>query len=162
MEIVTAGGVRTLTVPVKRSNHSRTDEVEVDYKDRWNVVHLRTLTAAYASSPYFLYYKDDIEKLLMRRYDRLLDLNSAVLEWILAKLKVTCRVSLTTDYRPERGEDGDYRNLFTPKRLLPTERMEHYYQVFSDRMPFVPNLSVLDVMMNLGPEARKYLETIEI
>lgn len=162
MEIVTAGGVRTLTVPVKRSNHSRTEEVEVDYKDRWNIVHLRTLTAAYAASPYFLYYKDDIEMLLMRRYDRLLDMNSAALDWILAKLKVQCRVSLTTDYRPESGDDDDYRSLFTPKRPLPTEGMKPYYQVFADRMPFVPNLSVLDLMMNLGPEARKYLETIEI
>ena len=57
-EIMTAGGVRTLTVPVIRDNHSRTEEVGIDYKERWNIVHLRTLTAAYSASPYFLYYKD--------------------------------------------------------------------------------------------------------
>ena len=55
MLIMTAEGVRALTVPVVRSNHSRTDEVTNDYKERWNVTHLRTLTAAYAASPYWLY-----------------------------------------------------------------------------------------------------------
>ena len=59
MEIMTAGGVRTLTVPVLRNNHSRTEEVGIDYKERWNIIHLRTLSAAYSASPYYLYYKDE-------------------------------------------------------------------------------------------------------
>ena len=63
-EIMTAGGIRTLTVPVIRDNHSRTEEVRIDYKERWNIIHLRTLSAAYSASPYFLYYKDDLEALL--------------------------------------------------------------------------------------------------
>lgn len=162
MEILTAGGVRVLTVPVMRTNHSRTEEVGIDYKDRWNVVHLRTLTAAYAASPYFMYYKDDLEALLMRHYERLVDLNDAVMEWVLAKLKVQCRLTHTADYQPEGGEAGDLRNRFTPKKPFPTEGMRPYYQVFADRLPFTPNLSVMDLLMNIGPEAKKYLETIEI
>lgn len=162
MEILTAGGVRVLTVPVLRSNHSRTEEVAIDYKDRWNVVHMRTLTAAYAASPYFMYYKDDIEALLMRRYERLVDINDAVLNWLLAKLKVQCRITHTDDYRPEEGGEEDYRNRFTPKKPYSTEGMSPYYQVFADRMEFVPNLSIMDLLMNLGPEAKNYLETIKI
>lgn len=162
MDIMTAGGVRTLTVPVVRSNHSRTEEVGIDYKERWNVVHLRTLTAAYAASPYFMYYKDDMEALLMRHYDRLVDLNGAVMEWLLAKLKVGCTLTQTFDYQPELDKYDDYRNRFTPKRPYPTEGMNPYYQVFADRIPFTPNLSVVDLLMNNGPEARNYLETIVI
>ena len=161
MEIVTAGGVRTLTVPVIRANHSRTEEVAIDYKERWNVVHLRTLTAAYAASPYFLYYKDDIEALLMLRYDRLLDLNQAITDWILEKTKVDCRMAYTDDYY-RVAEGMDYRNLFSPKHPLPADGFKPYYQVFADRMAFVPNMSVLDVLMNLGPEAKDYLMTVEI
>ena len=158
--IMTAEGVRALTVPTVRSNHSRTDEVGIDYKERWNVVHLRTLTAAYAASPYWLYYQDDIERLLMTRYQRLLDLNGAILAWLLRKLKAECRVSLTEDYQPAAGDVSDYRNRFSPKVPLQAQTFPSYYQVFADRQPFVPNLSVLDLLMNLGPEAGEYLKAI--
>ena len=160
MLIMTAEGVRALTVPTLRSNHSRTEEVGIDYKERWNVVQWRTLTAAYAASPYWLYYQDDIERLLMTRHERLVDLNEAVLAWLLEKLRCGCRLSPTEDYLPASGEAWDYRNSFSPKVSLPTDGYEPYYQVFADRHPFVANLSVLDLLMNLGPEARDYLMNI--
>ena len=160
MLIMTAEGVRALTVPVVRSNHSRTDEVTIDYKERWNVTHLRTLTAAYAASPYWLYYQDEIEALLMARYACLMDLNAAVLAWVMRRLKIECHVSVTTDYRPADGDAEDYRNRFSPKVPLPAEGFPAYCQVFADRQPFAPNLSVLDLMTNLGPEARDYLKTL--
>ena len=160
MLIMTAEGVRALTVPVVRHNHSRTDEVTIDYKERWNVIQLRTLTAAYAASPYWLYYQDDIEELLMTRYARLMDLNEAVLTWVLRRLKIESSLSVTTDYRPSDGAAEDYRNRFSPKVPLPTESFPPYYQVFADRQPFAPNLSVLDLMTNLGPEAKDYLKAL--
>lgn len=160
MEIMTAGGVRTLTVPVVRTNHSRTDEVGIDYRQRWNVVHLRTLTAAYAASPYFLYYKDEVEALLTARYERLIELNQNILQWLLKKLKIDCRVRLTKDYNPAAGAPDDYRQTFSPKVPFDASGWEPYYQVFEDRLPFVPNLSVFDLLMNFGPEAHEYLMRI--
>jgi len=157
-EIMTAGGVRTLTVPVIRENHSRIEEVGIDYKERWNIIHLRTLAAAYSASPYYLYYKDDLEALLTRRYGKLMELNEATLRWIFKTLKTDCQFQRTEEYRKMYGED--FRNTFTPKRPYPAEGMEKYYQVFSDRLPFTPNLSIIDLMMNLGPEAGDYLKRI--
>lgn len=157
-EIMTAGGVRTLTVPVIRDNHSRTEEVGIDYKERWNIIHLRTLAAAYSASPYYLYYKDDLEALLTKRYEKLMELNEAMLKWILRLLKADCRLQRTEDYQKECEED--FRNTFSPKHPYPTEGMESYYQVFSDRLPFTPNLSIIDLLMNLGPEAKDYLKRI--
>jgi hypothetical protein len=157
-EIMTAGGVRTLTVPVIRDNHSRTEEVGIDYKERWNIVHLRTLTAAYSASPYFLYYKDPLEKLLTTRYERLVELNQALLTWILQLLKAGNTITLTTDF--QKSYEMDFRNTFSPKHPYPTEGMKEYYQVFSDRIPFTPNLSIIDLLMNLGPEAKDYLKSI--
>lgn len=160
MLIMTAEGIRALTVPTLRTNHSRTEEVGIDYKERWNVVHLRTLTAAYAASPYWLYYQDDIEQLLMTRHERLIDLNGAALAWVLQKLKVDCPVRLTEDFLVPAGEPWDYRYWFSPKTALPTETFPPYYQVFDDRLPFAPNLSILDLLMNLGPEAIEYLHKV--
>ena len=160
MNIMTAGGGRALTVPVIRNNHSRTEEVLIDHKERWNVIHLRTLTAAYSASPYYMYYQDDLEALLTRHYDRLIDLNQAALEWLLKQLKHPCKVAFTEDYTPATGDPTDYRSTFSPKVPYPTEGFPPYYQVFSDRLPFTPNLSILDLLFNLGPEAKEYLKAL--
>lgn len=161
MEIMTANGVRTLTVPVIRNNHSRTEEVQIDYRDRWNITHLRTIEAAYAASPYYLYYKDDIEALLMTSHEHLLDLNQSILLWLLKKLKSTDEVDLTTDYAVVPA-CKDLRNAFSPKRPLSADGFPAYYQVFADRQPFAHNLSILDLLMNLGPEAPVYMKTLRI
>ena len=160
--IMTAGGLRALTVPVVRDNHSRTDEVAVDYRTRWNVVHLRTLAAAYAASPYYLYYQDELEYLLLSHYDRLIDLNDAVLRWLLRRLKVDCQHKSTTDYCPSDGDPLDFRNSFSPKVPWSTDGYPTYCQVFADRLPFEPNLSIIDLLMNLGPDAHDYLERIPL
>ena len=118
MEIMTAGGIRTLTVPVIRENHSRTEEVGIDYKERWNIIHLRTLSAAYSASPYYLYYKDDLEALLTTRYERLMDLNKALLTWVFRLLKTDLQLQRTESY--QREYTLDYRNIFSPKHPSPT------------------------------------------
>ena len=181
--ILTAGGVRPLTVPVVRTqgNHSRTCDIAIDYRSRWNIVHLRTLEAAYAASPYYMYYKDGLNAILATPYDRLLDLNQALLAWLQNCLKTDVKVELTTDWLP-LGPAGapahphDYRNAFSPKTTahcppptahcppstghwpLTTDHYKPYYQVFSDRHPFTPGLSVVDLLFNLGPEALDYLK----
>lgn len=166
--ILTAGGVRPLTVPVVRTqgNHSRTEDIAIDYRTRWNVVHLRTLEAAYAASPYYFYYRDGLADALQQRYDRLLDLNQALLAWLQKCLKTNVKVELTADWLPLGAEGApahqhDYRNAFSPKPTFHssplTPHYPPYYQVFADRHPFVPGLSVVDLLFNLGPEATGYL-----
>ena len=54
----------------------------------------------------------------------------------------------------------DYRNSFSPKVPYPSEGFPPYYQVFDDRQPFMPNLSIIDLLFNLGPEAKDYLKRI--
>ena len=132
--------------------------MRIDYNERWNIIHLRTLAAAYSASPYYLYYKDDLEALLTKRYEKLMELNEAMLKWILRLLKADCRLQRTEDY--QKMYEEDFRNTFSPKHPYPTEGMESYYQVFSDRLPFTPNLSIIDLLMNLGPEAKDYLKRI--
>lgn len=163
MEIMTAEGVRTLSVPTLRNNHSRTEEVRIDYKERWNIIHLRTLDAAYAASPYYQYYRDDIVALLSSHHDRLVDLNTAILEWLLKKTKTSCIICATDDYIPAtKDNECDYRNAFSPKHLYPTYGFKPYYQVFNDRQSFAPNLSILDLLMNLGGETRNYLTALPL
>ena len=164
-EIATANGVMPLSIPVVRNNHSRTDEVKIDYSDRWNIIHLRTLEAAYSASPFFLYYTDDIHSLLLRRHTWLIDLNEDILHWMLSCLKINCIDTLTTTWMPPSNSPNDYRFAFSPKRRISPEAMPHlhqpYYQVFADRHPFLPNLSTLDLIFNMGPDTLSYLQAIE-
>lgn len=161
--IMTAGGLRQLTVPVVRpnGNHSRTEEISISYTQRWNQVHLRTIEAAYSASPYYMYYKDDIETILSSHYRLLIDLNKEIFCWINDRLRLPLSPSLTTDFKPA-GEDGDFRYVYTPKRPLSDVYFPPYYQTFSDRFAFESNLSILDLMMNLGPESRAYLAALEV
>lgn len=162
MEVMTAGGVLTLSVPVVRQgcNHTPTEEVEVCYHDRWFVNHIRTLQAAYSASPYYLYFKDDIEQLLSQRYDRLVSLNEAVLKWVLKTLSIDAVLLQTSTYQPVGMCDEDRRNIANPRSGIDDSLYKPYYQVFSDRLPFVPNLSIIDLMMNMGREAKDYLNSV--
>ena len=78
----------------------------------------------------------------------------------MKKLKIDCQVRLTEDYSPATGAPDDYRQTFSPKVPFDASVWEPYYQVFEDRLPFMPNLSVFDLLMNLGPEAHEYLMRI--
>ena len=163
MEILSANGILTLTVPVIRNNHTRTEDVKIDYKERWNIIHWRTIKTAYASSPYFLHYQDELETLLTTHYSCLAELNEKTLTWILKAIKTNINIQYTSDFIPYRENQEDYRDTFSPKKHNATAiTFKPYYQVFSDRHPFHPNLSVLDLLMNLGPEAKDYLDNITI
>lgn len=160
--IMTASGVRFLSVPVIRANHSRTDEVKIDNTCRWQMTHLRTLDAAYAASPFYQYYHDDIETLITKRYNYLIDLNQEILFWLSKCLHITTEIKLTSDWvvSPQYGTI-DNRNSFSPKVVSSPQDMQSYYQVFADRLPFAPNLGIIDLLANVGPSSYSYLTAVE-
>lgn len=162
--IITANGAMTLSVPVVRPNgtHTLTTDIAISYAEHWNLIHWRALEAAYNSSPYFLYYRDGIEKILMQRYDRLIELNEAILEHLFAKLKTQHSITYTNDYRKPCGEPNDFRDRFSYKHPERLPECPKYEQVFSDRMPFDGNVGILDLLFNLGPESKDYLLKIEL
>lgn len=162
--ILTANGLQNLTVPVvyTHGNRTRTDQMGIDYSRPWPIVHLRTLDAAYAASPYYFYYRDQIEAILTTRYDTLLELNDRLLRFFVEKMRLTCHVEASTDFVHPCGDPLDFRATISPKRPLEGIEFEPYTQVFCDRIPFAPNLSAIDLLSNLGPESGDYLKKIKI
>lgn len=157
--IATANGVMPLIVPAIRThgNHTMTKDIGISYVENWNIKHLRALEAAYGASPYYLYYKDDLEAILTHKYDLLIDLNRDLTLMLLKKLKINCRISFSEDFVVP-GEYGlDFRNDFSIKAAVDTAQFPAYDQVFDTKMPFLPNLSIVDLLFNLGPDAKKYL-----
>lgn len=157
--ILTANGPSTLSVPVVRPNgtHTITADIGISYAERWNVIHWRSIEAAYNSSPFFLYYRDGIEKLLMTKYEKLLELNEALMDYLIAKMKLDISIGYTEHFIQQEETGKDYRNLFSYKHHTPETKTEEYTQVFCDRQPFCGNVGILDLLFNLGPETKKYL-----
>lgn len=163
--IATSGGLLPLTVPVVKTNgnQTRTDEATVSYHLPWNRTHWRSLEAAYNSSPYFLYYRDSLESLYNLRYKRLIDLNTRFLETLLDILKLKVSVTFSTTYIPHQLVDmPDFRFDIHPKKppcLCPTNEFPRYMQVFDEQWGFLPNLSIVDLLFNMGPDTCSYLKT---
>lgn len=157
--IVTANGPMTLSVPVVRTNgnHTLTKEMTISYAEKWNIIHWRAIESAYNSSPYFLYYRDEVEKILMQRHELLLELNEAILLFLAKKLKQKWEIIYTEDFLREGEYRYDFRDRYSYKHPESLPSLEKYHQVFDDRMAFNPNVSILDLLFNLGPETADYL-----
>ena len=162
--IMGPNGVITLSIPVSRKHGVKTllRDIRIDYDSNWNKIHWRSLVASYASSPFFEYLADEISPLYQKNYEFLIDLNQQLVEHTLGFLGLNIHISCSEAFTPVKSEE-DPRHFIHPKKdqavgdpgFLPME----YHQVFSDRLGFRPNLSILDLIFNVGPEALSYLQT---
>ncbi len=157
--IMTAQGVMELTIPVKNANRPRQPmySVEIDYSKRWQHQHWMAILSAYKSSPYFDHFAPYIEPLYKREFVKLVEFNEALMSVIfkLLRLDKALRPSLSDSYIDATPSDQDLRS----KGALPTADFEarEYIQVFSDREPFVADLSILDLLFCEGPTSLDFL-----
>lgn len=158
--IITAQGKMPLVVPAIRTNgnHTTTKDIEISYAENWNIQHWRSIETAYNSSPYFLYYKDGIEKIIMAPHRTLLELNTELTQHILKKLKIQCEITLSKDFTKPTSTEEDFRAKFSIKKPCELYSYPIYDQVFGDKLPFYPDTSIIDLIFNLGPDAKHYLE----
>jgi hypothetical protein len=156
--ILSAHGPQLLSVPVYLGSVHKTliKDIRIDYSKRWQQVHLRAMTASYNSSPYFEYYFENIEKIISKNHEYLLDLNMELTEIIVSILKIKKTFSLTTVFKMNKASENDFRYTITPKRKSPVPNKE-YRQVFDKDGSFIPDLSIIDLIFNMGPEAVNYL-----
>jgi len=165
--IATSGGILNLSVPVNKTNgnHTKTYDILIDNSKNWQQLHWRSIITAYNKSPYFLYYRDMIEPLYHKKHKNLIDLNQEYLFAILNLLNIKyLDISVTEDYVFE-PECLNLRNSFNPK-LIPyqnvTKAMPRYMQVFEEIQGFMPDLSIIDLLFNLGPDTESYLADVEV
>ena len=156
--IMTAGGIRFLTVPVYLGSlhKTRIRDIRIDYSKRWQQVHSGALRTAYNSSPFFLYYSDVIEKIILKDHKFLLDLNMDLLLEVLKILKISVKPVYTTEFMPVNSTADDYRYSIDAKKKSGYVQ-QVYPQVFNSVHGFIPGLSIIDLVFNMGPEAVSYL-----
>ena len=158
--ILSPNGIQNLTVPlIKARKRKPTKEVKISYDSDWRKMHWKSLEAAYRSSPYFEFYEDDFYPFYHnKKYDYLVDLNWELEDKIIQLLALSISSEKTTRYIENVAQEKDFRNAFSPQKENQSITFKEYIQVFSDRNGFAPNMSIIDLLFNEGPNAINYLK----
>ena len=158
--IATTNGVQALTVPVEKSA-ACIKEIRISDHGNWRHLHWNALQSAYGESPFFEYYQDDIRPFFEKRWTFLLDFNEAIRQKMCELIDIAPSVTFTTAYitDPQALVVNDYRTVINPKHPAQDDDFETkaYYQVYQMKHGFQENLSILDLLFNMGPESIFYL-----
>lgn len=155
--IAATGGPQTLTVPIERYDGCKClmRDIRISDHGAWRHIHWNAIVSSYGESPFFDYYADDIRPFFERRWTYLYDFNLDITHTVCSLLDIRPVIEPTSDYiRTEGVAADDFRDAIRPKRPLPDAAFEPrpYYQVYSRKHGFLPNLSILDLLFNEGPE----------
>jgi len=161
--VLGGNGVIQLIVPVVKGRGPKIliKDLKISYDTDWQRNHWRTIFSAYSSSPFFEYYKDDIHPFFEIKHKFLLDFNLKIHETICELLEIENNTELTPDFEKVPEGTINLRESISPKIKNQNElhfQPVAYTQVFSDKLGFVPNLSILDLLFNEGPNGYSVLE----
>lgn len=144
-----ANGIQTLSIPVVHTCGVKTaiKDIQISYDQEWIRVHKGAIFSAYNTSAFFNYFKDDLFAIYDQQPTHLFDFNQKILQFLLKKLKFKGRLEIYEN----QDIDADYRQLDSLKSIQEENIiLEKYNQVFGYKFEFSPNLSVLDVLSNVG------------
>lgn len=160
-EIYGANGKLKLIVPLqKRKNRTPMHAVEISYEEDWQRLHWRSFESAYRLSPYFEYYEEEFLPFYEeKKYTKLLDFNQALEDKISSLLQLDSAMQMTEKYEEQ---EPDYRKLIHPKQSPLKTDFKEYIQVFTEKYGFIPNLSIVDLLFNLGPASKEYLKQLTL
>jgi hypothetical protein len=163
-QVAGAGGRLLLAIPLVHEARGRTpfSGLRISNRDRWQLVHWRTLTSAYGRSPWFAHYETELRRLYTEPFERLGDWNRAAFDLVTKWLNVSWEISVTRRYlaRYPDAEVDDMRELQMPAReaeLFDADVLR-YPQVFEDRTGFIPGLSILDLLFSEGSRSLDLLK----
>lgn len=158
-EIASPKGRYRISIPVsKKAHHTPVKEVTISYKENWQQNHWRAIKSFYSNSPYFFFYEQEIKPFFEKKFKTIAELDLALMHQLFGLLNLNKTIQTSSVYLEKTSVAYDYRNYFNHSKevvLIP-----EYIQVFEDRQPFLHNLSVLDLLFNLGPEAGNYLANL--
>ena len=154
-----ANGKLALILPIHHNGKRAMKDLELSYAEDWQKLHWKSIKIAYQSSPYFEYYEDKLKQIFSVQPTSLIEFNLNALKIILQILKVEKDFSLTIEF--EKTPDAvDLRERFSAKKES-EYHLPEYYQTFSDKLGFIKDLSILDVVCNIGPESATYINNIK-
>lgn len=154
-------GPVALSIPLeKASSHAEIRELRISDHGAWRHHHWNAIRSAYGHSPFFEYYADDFLPFYDKPAGFLVDFNEALQQLVCSLLDIDTHTSFTSSFIHPAGIYTDLRAAISPRCPYTEEPAEHpthfhpqpYYQVFQQRLGFLPNLSIIDLLFNMGPE----------
>ncbi|THD66586.1 hypothetical protein E7Z59_12395 [Robertkochia marina] len=165
MYIYSANGIQMLSVPVKHlggaEGHQKYKAVIIEDNFDWKKQHWKSIQTSYRTSPFFEFYEDEIAPFFHKKHESLYDMNLESAALISDILQLDIAFEFTSEYEKNPEAYNDLRPLANAKKqahLIP----EEYTQVFSEKHGYIPNLSILDLLFNEGPNTLNYLERQQI
>ncbi len=154
--IMGANGVQALSIPVCKSETKQfTKDVRIAYQSAWQHQHWNALRSAYQHTPFFTYYADYFRPFYEQKWEYLIDFNMGLHEVVMSLLnnqappqRLTANGERLT---PTWSGDKDLGRYFEGTGAP-------YHQIFADKHGFQPNLSIVDLLFNVGPESLDYVQ----
>ncbi|MBC7720561.1 MAG: WbqC family protein [Pedobacter sp.] len=162
--IAGSNGLVNLTIPVVggRNKKQLMQDVKIDQTQAWQLQHFKTILSCYGKSPFFEFYRDDVEKLLKCQDIFLFDFNFKILIWLKKILQLPGEIEVTNNFivSYDSSDIIDNRNKWLPKNFQQADSHSIIYQqVFEGRIGFQKNLSILDLLFCEGPNAKNLLKS---
>ena len=157
--IATADGPLTLSIPTEKPETLKClmKDIRISDHGNWRHLHWTALESAYSNSPFFEYYQDDFRPFYEKKYPFLYDFNEELRRLVCRLIDIDPEVHPTTDYKQAfTPDEQDWRERIHPKRDWLEDgsfEPQPYYQVFMEHYGFLPNLSIVDLLFNMGPES---------
>lgn len=161
--IAHSNGRLLLNIPIKHSKEGlrqKTKKITIENSFPWQEEHWKSIQTAYRTSPYFEYYEDDLATVFQKTATHLLDYNKQIFELFYDLLGLETPYTYSSEYLKNPPQQ-DLRYLAKAKKE-PEYQLASYTQVLEAHHGFLPNLSILDLLCNEGPNALTYLESQEI
>ena len=164
--IATTNGPQALSIPVSYPPTEQEGEahplihMRISDHANWRHVHWNALQSAYGDSPFFDYYADDLLPFFEKRWENLFDFNMEITYKMCELLDIHPKILFTEHYQQEASSEcSDFRYAIRPKHPMPDPDFmaKPYYQVYQQKWGFQPNLSILDLLFNMGNESILYL-----
>jgi len=154
--ILSPTGALELTVPVQftQKNRQLYRDVLISEDHAWKLKHWKSITNSYSNSPFFEFYKDDIEELFRSCPNKLFEFNLQCMQALFELMDLPAAQHFTSIFE-KNPKEKDFRGMVDTQLICSNN--SRYIQVFENDIGFVHNLNLLDLLFHMGPASKRYL-----
>lgn len=179
-KIYTNKGPVWISVPVSHPFKKKLNEVEINNDLKWKEEHSAIIKLHYEKCPYFTSYWNDVHKIIMSDWKKLVDLNIALIEYFNTVLEINTKTIRSSELNIDAtssekllqickrlnadtylsgimGREYIDEKIFAENGIkIIFENFVHpqYDQIHGN---FIPNMAIIDLLFNEGDKSKKIL-----